>query len=135
MNKAFFDLMQLKQERGAIVQVVDERVIQESDRLRANYENIFFSKNAKEAAEKNLVIVTNSYARGVVSIIDLIDAQNTAIVSKNNYSNTIYDYLINFMRMQRAIGQFIYFDSPGEKEVFVHKIKNYIQAGDIIRAL
>lgn len=135
MNKAFFDLMKLKRERGALVERVEERVIQEADLLKANYENIFFSKHAKEAAEKNLVIVSNSYARGVVSIVDLIDAQNTAIVARNNYSNTIYDYLINFMRLQRSIGEFIYFYSPADKECFVQKLKNYVQAGDVIHAL
>lgn len=124
--KAYYDLLTLQTEREALMQKIDENVVQVIDRLKANHDNISFAKRAKEAAEKNLVIVINSYARGTVSIVDLIDAQNVTNVAKSNYSNTVYDYLINFMEFQRAISQFVYFWPKQEKELFMQEVVNRI---------
>ena len=44
--------------------------------------------------EKNLKIVGESYTRGVVSIVDLIDAQNNALVSRVDASNAVYDFFL-----------------------------------------
>ncbi|WP_420422030.1 TolC family protein [Simkania sp.] len=116
-NKAYFEMKRLKTERDATEEKIDEAVIQSVDNMKASYETIFLAKEAADAAEKNLVIVTNSYARGVVSIVDLLDAQNKMIVSKQNYYNSLYDYLINYMEFQRATSLFdFYLDAEQRQE-------------------
>ncbi len=114
-NQTFFDLQKLRTERAALVERIDEAVIQAIDNMKASYEGIFLARDAAEAADKNLVIVTNSYERGVISIVDLLDAQNQAIVSRQNHSNALYDYLIDFMDFQRAVSQFSFTLSEEEK--------------------
>lgn len=127
-NKAFFEVQRLKTEKASVAERIDELVIQSIDNMKASYETIFLAQEAAQAAEKNLVIVTNSYARGVVSIVDLLDAQNKMIVSKQNYFNSLYDYLINYMEFQRATSQYDFYLDVEAREDFktflIHSLKD-----------
>lgn len=125
-NKALYTLNKLKAKRASLIDKVEKNVIQAIDNMKASYEGIFFAKQSAEAGEKNLVIVQNSYARGVVSIVDLIDAQNTAIVAKQAYANAIYDYLIDFMEFQRSLGKFDFSMSEGEKNLIRSEFLQYL---------
>lgn len=126
-HRAVFELSRLQTEKGSLVEKTDESVIRTIDLMKASYENIFHAKKAKEAGEKNLTIVTNSYVRGVISIVDLLDAQNNAIVSKQNFSNAIYDYLIDFMGFQRSISQFDHFLTQDEQKEILHNLMDWIE--------
>lgn len=100
------NLLKLKTQKESAETKLEERVLKAVDNLKSSYEGIFLADAAAKAGEKNLDIVSNNYARGAVSIVDLIDAQNTAIVAKTNYSNALYDYLIDYMSLQRHIAEF-----------------------------
>jgi len=115
-NKASYDLQTIRIRKNQVVQNTDTRVVKAIDQLKASYDQIFFSKAGKEAADKNLVIVTNSYSRGLVSIVDLLDAQNTAITSRLAYSNAVYDFIIDYLALQRAVGDFdqVFVDEEGD---------------------
>ncbi|MCH9631200.1 MAG: hypothetical protein S4CHLAM37_12220 [Chlamydiia bacterium] len=125
-NKALNDLSKVKTKRASLIDKVEKNVIQAIDNMKASYEGIFFASKSVEAGEKNLVIVQNSYARGVVSIVDLIDAQNTAIVAKQAHANTVYDYLIDFMEFQRSLGKFDFSLSEGEKNTIRQQFLKYL---------
>src|SRR5262249_51246696 len=49
------------------------------ERTSASFPAIALSPEADAAANENLASVTDAYARGAVSVTDLIDAQNTAL--------------------------------------------------------
>jgi len=105
-NKAQYDLCTVELRKKEVILETDVRVIKATDRLKSSYDQIFFSKRAKEAADQNLQIVINSYVRGTVSIVDLLDAQNIAINSMLSYANAVYDFLIDYIVLQRAVGDF-----------------------------
>lgn len=105
-NKAQYDLCTVELRKKEVILETDVRVIKAVDMLKASYDQIFFSRSAKEAAEQNLKMVINSYVRGTVSIVDLLDAQNIAITSMLSYSNATYDFLIDYIVLQRAVGDF-----------------------------
>jgi len=121
-NKAFFDMQKIKTEKASLVERIDELVIQSISNMKASYEGIFLAQKASNAAGKNLVIVTNSYTRGIVSIVDLLDAQNKMIVSKQSYHNSLYDYLIDYMEFQRATSQYDFMMNQDEKEAYKEQL-------------
>ena len=47
-----------------------------------------------------------SYASGVVTIIDLLDARLAALTSALDAANAEYDFLIEYFRLQRISGNF-----------------------------
>jgi|GEM_PF-2072561 len=129
-NRALYNVLRLDREREALVDRICERVIQAIDKMKASYDGIALAKTAEIAGAKNLKIVTNSYERGIVSIVDLIDAQNTAIDAKLGYVSAIYDYLIDYMEMLRSIGKFDFLQPDDERMAFFHTLESYLNGDE-----
>jgi outer membrane protein TolC len=95
--------------------------------MGASLANIDLARAAATAAESNYELVEEAYGRGAVSILDLLDAQNVALVASEAAANAIYDFLIDFMRVQRAAGQFDFFMSAEERESFFREMEAFFQ--------
>lgn len=108
-NQANFEIQKTKTLRASLLEKIDEAIIQTIDTMKASYESIHFAEQAFETAQKNLILVTKSYAHGEVSVVDLLDAQHQMIVSKQHHAHTFYDFLIDVMKFQRALSHFTFF--------------------------
>jgi outer membrane protein TolC len=74
--------------------------------VQASLKNIELSRDAAAASRNNLQLVTDSYERGVVTNIDLLDAQFAQLSSELSVANSVYDFILEYLRLQRAIGHF-----------------------------
>ena len=108
-NQAYFEVQKTKTLRASLLEKIDQSVIQTIDNMKASFESIAFAQHAYETAQKNLTLVTKSYAHGEVSVVDLLDAQHQMIVSKQEHAHAYYDYLIDVMKFQRSLSQFNFF--------------------------
>ena len=83
------------------------------------------SKKAADAARKNLDIIADAYAGGAISIIELLDAQNAALVTDQVASNAVFDFLIDIMDIERAVGRFDFLISDQEQEAWIERFEAY----------
>jgi outer membrane protein TolC len=91
---------------------------------------IQYNRESAEAAHKNLDLITDQYSRGVVPIIVLLDAQNAALQADEQAANSVYDFLIDVMQLQRAASNFNFFTSPAEREDWFERLEAfYREAG------
>ncbi len=97
------------------------------NRTRASYPGISLSREAADAANRNLVLITDSYIQGIKSIIDLLDAQNQALVADQAAANAVYNFLIDLMGVQRAMGEFILFQPEEERKAWRQRAEQYLQ--------
>lgn len=88
----------------------------------ASRTSIGFANDAAEAAAKTLSMVTDAYTRGTAGDVDLIDAQNAALVAQLSSANATYQFLLDLMDVQRAIGFFDFFVDPAEKEAWFQRL-------------
>ena len=116
---------QLQTDRASIAQRVQQRVRAELHLLGSSFANIQLSQEAADAAVENLELVTESYRRGAVDIIRLIDAQNQAVTSDLAATNARYDFLINALRVERAAGSFSLEGTPEERDDFIRRLNAY----------
>jgi len=121
------ELKQLRIQRSAIGQQIEARILNSVHLIRASYPGIELSQDALNAARKNLELVTDSYARGIKSIIELLDAQNQALVASQKAANAVYDFMIDLMTVQRSIGQFILFSDEETQNVFYQKMDAFLK--------
>lgn len=121
-------LGQLKTERRATAERISQRILQSLNNTRASYPSINLSRDAKDAARRNLQLVTDSYVQGIKSIIDLLDAQNQALNAELDAANAVYNFLIDLMGVQRSIGNFIIFLPENEKQQWLEETKTFLQA-------
>ncbi len=92
-----YDQTQIDTEAGVMSQLLE---------TQASFENIGFARTAAQAARNNLSLVTQAYDQGVTPIIDLLDAQIASLGAEESQTNTIYDFLINYLQLQRFTGRF-----------------------------
>jgi outer membrane protein TolC len=112
------ELMRLRIERDALAQRVEQSLRSSLHAAGAARAAIDLSRQAADASQENLELVTDSYSRGVTDILGLLDAQNAALLAEIKASNAIYDYLIQWMQVERAAGKFTFTATQGEIDAF-----------------
>jgi len=115
-------------QRDAIRERIEQRIRAALHRIGASYPSIRLSRDAATAAKKNLDIVTDAYSRGAISILDLLDAQNAALVAKEAANNAIFDFLIDLMNLQRNVGGFDFFLDAQELDGWLERLQYYIRS-------
>jgi outer membrane protein len=127
MSKAKIELNRLIIQRKAFEERLSQAILIASNNTRASYPSIDLSRDAADAAQSNLKLVTNSYVEGIKSIIELLDAQNQALSSDVAAANAVYNFLIDLMGVQRTIGNFIIFQPAAEQQEWVQQAQNFVQ--------
>ena len=129
VNKADYQLQRSKVNREQVLRQVEQNVRQFFHEINASYPSIELSKQAAQSSQENLKLVRANYSQGTVSIADLIDAQNAALAAEQNSANSVYDFLIDLMNLQRSIGAFDYFLDEPSRTQRIDLIKNYVESG------
>lgn len=122
VSEARATLSQLERERGSVVQRIDQRVRSATHSFGASYAGIQLSREAAEAARKNLELVSDAYARGAVSILDLLDAQNAALVADQVAADAVYNCLSDWIEVERATGRMSHLSSPAERTEWLQSV-------------
>ena len=86
---------------------------------------IDLARRATEAAILNLDLVADNYTLGRVSLVDLIDAQNNALIAELATADAVNDYLLDLMRVERAVGQFMFFVSAEDREAWIQELEGF----------
>ncbi len=122
---------QLSLTRASIAERIEERVLASSNLVRASWPGISLSQDASVAADKNLQLVSDSYERGVLSIIDLLDAQNLALVSNQAAANAVFNFLADMMRVQRSSGRFVFLEEVESQQAWMDQLAGYFEQSGV----
>ncbi len=106
VSRASFELLQLEALRTATAERVEEEVRIQLHAAAAAYQQITLSTLAAEASSKNFELVSDAYARGTVTVIELLDAQDTSLTASAAEAESLYNFLITIMALQRSVGGF-----------------------------
>src|SRR6185295_12398811 len=105
-------------DRAAVTDGIEARTRLILHRTASSWPAIDLSREAQAAADENLANVTEAYARGAVSVTDLIDAQETALIAGLSASDARYGFLTDFVSMLRSMGEFEILLDPASREAW-----------------
>ena len=125
-------LRQLQLQLAAATDRIEQRIRTAMMRTRASFSGIELSRQASAAARSNLELVADSYSRGAVSIIDLLDAQNAALGADRAATNAVHDFLTDLMEVQRAANQFDFFTSPAARDAWFVRLEGYFSDAGVV---
>lgn len=125
-------LRQLELQLAATQDRIEQRIRTAMMRTRASFSGIDLSQQASSAARSNLELVTDSYSRGAVSIIDLLDAQNAALAADRAATNAVHDFLIDLMEVQRASNQFDFFVSSSARDAWFARLESHFADAGVV---
>ncbi len=117
---------QLGDQRMNLRRQLDVRVRASLENASATFVEVELSRKAADAAKKNFDIVQDSYSQGIVNVTNLIDAQNVAIATALSAQNAIYQFVIDFLNVERSIGNYYFLSSEGERDAFFEKLIIYM---------
>ncbi len=125
--RAEVELDELGLARRAAAERVEQRLRTVLHRAGASWAGIDLAADAADAARRNLALVTDAYEQGVLSILDLIDAQNAALVAEQSAATAVYDYLVDLMDVHRASGRFGLFMEPAGLAAFADRLRAFFR--------
>ena len=125
IRRAHRNIDRFKTERAAIALQLQADVRSALHQAGWALANIQLTRDAADAASRNLELVTDLYQRGVADIIRLIDAQNQAITSELAASNARYDFMIDALTAQRASGEFSLEGTQEEQDDFLRRLDEF----------
>ncbi len=115
IREAEHTVEQLQLQRTQVAEGIEQRIRSAFHVAGASFAAISLSEDRARAAEKTLELVTDAYARGAASILELIDAQNAALQAEMGYTDAVYGFLMDFMEVQRSLG--VFYNLEGEEAV------------------
>lgn len=116
---------QLQIQRRATAQAIEQGVRAAMHQAGASRAAVRLREDAATAADRNLELVTDAYGRGAVNIITLIDAQNQALVTRLAASNALYDFLVDYLAVERAAAAFGFRLTIEEREDFIRRLTRF----------
>lgn len=122
IRRQFREIDRLQTDRAVIAQRLEQSVRSALHQAGFSYANIALSQDAAEASARNLELVTDLYQRGAADIIQLVDAQNQALLAALAAANALYDFLIDALRVQRASGAFSLEGSEEVRDDFIERL-------------
>ena len=79
------------------------------------------------------LIMQDKYAEGVVSITDLIEAENDRFNKELSAFMAVYDFLSDLTSLDRYLESFTFLESEEEAQSWEKKVKAYLYSGRVIR--
>lgn len=89
--------------------------------------NVKNSRIAAENTQKNYEAVQDGYQKGVVPINQLIDAQDAAFNARQNFENSVYNYLLTFLQLENSLGRYSILSSNEENQAFINRYLRFLE--------
>ena len=128
ISQARHNLRAFEAERVATTDAIEARTRVALHRTAGSYPAIDLSREAQAAANENLAMVTDAYARGVVSVTELIDAQDTALSAGLAAADAKYGFLTDFVAVLRSMSEFEILLDPGSREAWYSRVDEYFRS-------
>lgn len=119
------NLARIKSQQKDLQNQLELRVRSSLQSAGASFAEIGLAEKAADAAKQNLRIAQDGYREGVVPIAQLIDAQEAALQAEILASNAVYSFLLDYMRVERAIGFYYFLASPEDQAFFFDRARQY----------
>lgn len=130
LSKAELEYGRLLTEKINAQRAIELNIRSSVHKLIASYLGISNSRKANDAAQKNLNLVQDAYIKGAVSVLDLIDAQHVANISRESVAGSKYKFLLDLLAYQRAIGVFFFKMSKEQQQRWLEESLAFINQRD-----
>jgi len=114
-------------DKSATVDGIEARTRLVLHQTAGSWPSIELSREAQAAADENLANVADAYARGAVSVTDLIDAQETALLNGLSATDARYGFMTDFVNVLRSMGEFEILLDPASREAWYARVETWFR--------
>jgi outer membrane protein TolC len=96
--------------------------------LETSHQAVERALEAADAAQRTLDVTQAAYREGTASLIDLIDAQTTALTTRQEASDAAYELMRDWVAVQRAGGSFRVLRTPEQQDAFQRRLNEVLDS-------
>jgi outer membrane protein len=126
LSQARHELRASEADRRSAADAVEARARIALQRAASSFPSIALSQEAAGAANENLASVTDAYARGAVSVTDLVDAQDAALGAGLAAADAKFGFLVDFVGVLRAMAEFEVLLDPASRDAWLAEIDEWV---------
>ena len=120
------NILQIKDQRTDTRNQLELRVRAALQQAAASYFSVLRYQEASQASGENFKIVQDAYAQGLTNVTNLIDAQNAKIQTELGLVNATYQFILDFMTVERAIGFYYQLSNKAEQDAFFERLNAFM---------
>ncbi len=124
--KSLIELDKINYQKQELLNKLEVGIRSGVQKLRTSYLELDLSKNAADAAEANFKMVQDAYFQGAADLIKLIDAQNVMIRTKQMANISYYQYILDYIVVERYQGKFTFLGSDTEKKEYINRLNEFL---------
>ncbi|MCP4757480.1 MAG: TolC family protein [Proteobacteria bacterium] len=121
------DIEKLRLQRQSAVKNIETNVRRTILDLSAGAAKLHLSKRAAMFAGQSFRLIRDAYSKGMVTFVELSDAQTAALNANLTASNAVYDFFIYVLQSERAQGDFLIVKSEKEIAGFFEELNKYLK--------
>ncbi|MEE9345043.1 MAG: TolC family protein, partial [Methylococcales bacterium] len=106
VSRASHTIIQNQYQRQNIQEVIEARVRSALQKTQGSFPSVRLTRDAAVAAKENFTLVSDTYAKGLISITSLIDAQNAVLSADLSAVEALYSFMIDWVEIQRSTANF-----------------------------
>ena len=125
-KKTLIELDKINYQKEELYNKLETGIRANIQKLRTSSLELELSKNAAEAAKANFKMIQDAYFQGAVDLIKLIDAQNVMIRTKHMANISYYQYVLDYILVERYQGKFTFLSTNEEKENYINRLHSYL---------
>jgi outer membrane protein len=121
IRKAEAEKARRQRELESAREKIEQRVRSTAFLVSASYPGVTLAKASADAARKNLALAQDAYATGALGVLDLIDAQNLSLLAELNAVGAQYEFMMDQLELERALGGFGFMKTKEEMNEWLQK--------------
>ena len=125
LEQARLNTLQTTAQRENTENQLVQRLYSSVETLVASYRNLRLAREAAATSERNFAIIEDLYRSGAANVTSLIDAQNVVLQSRINATNLGYQFVADFLTVQRATGSYQFLAEPAEQSAFLQRFLSF----------
>ncbi|HSR52145.1 MAG TPA: TolC family protein [Acidobacteriota bacterium] len=124
-QQAFEDLKGLQIDRQSVAELIEQRIRSSAHEAGFSFAAISLANDAYDAARRNFQLIQDAYSQGVSDITDLLNAQEAVLNADLARASAVYQFLVDWIEAQRAVGAFDFLASPAERDAWFSRVDAY----------
>lgn len=126
-RRASIEQTKITWQKEELLSTLEQGIRSNVQLLKASYRDLDLSENAAKAASNNFEIVQDAYSQGMVSVVELIDAQNMMIQTRLKAKNVHFQYILDYIHTERLQGRFTFLEDPTEKFRYISTLADFLR--------
>jgi len=120
-------LQQLQSKYLDQIEGIKRNIWEDMHAIKASYPSIELSKQAAQLAQKSFELISANYAKGTRAMTDLLISQNAKLAADSASANAVYQFLIDFTKLQRDIASFDFFLNRKGYNTLAHTLETTLK--------